>query len=107
MSFGKFLKRLHMWRVLVLTYPIWGIFIATGLLSFLYGSPRSSNADLLGWIFLLPMLATPVPLWVSDNRGLVAKVILTPVLYVYAFVAYIFMVFGIGCQVFRYSCAMG
>lgn len=96
-----------MWRVLVLTYPIWGIFISLGLLSFLYGSPRSSNADWLAWMFLLPMLATPVPLWLSSKLGFVAKVLLTPVVYVYAFVAYIFMVFGIGCAVFRYSCAMG
>ena len=84
-----------------------GDLLALGLASFLYGNPRNPNADWLAWTFLLPMLAIPVPLWLSINLGFGAKVILTPVLYVYAFVTYIFMVFGIGCAVFRYSCAMG
>ena len=96
-----------MWRVLVLTYPIWGIFIALGLASFLYGDPRSPNADVLAFVFLIPMLATPTPVWFSRNLGIVAKVLLTPVVYPYVFLAYIFMVFGIGCAIFGYSCALG
>ena len=96
-----------MWRVLVLTYPIWGMFISAGLGTLLYGNARSPNAEWVVWTFLLPMLVIPMPLWLSSKFGFGAKVLLTPVLYFYAFMAYIFMTFGIACAVFRYSCAMG
>ena len=93
------------WRTLFLTYPIWGTFAALGIWS-LFASGRGQAEGLLAFL-LLPILLTPAPVWFSPNIGMVAKILLTPVLYAYAYVAFLLLRFGIACAVFRFSCAMG
>ena len=57
-------------------------------------------------VVLLPALATPAPVWAS-KIGVFGKVLLTLALYVYAYVAFFVMRFGIACEFFKFGYGFG
>ena len=93
------------WRVALLTYPIWGSFIALGIAYRLLDSSSARETVML--VAVLLALATPFPVWTSTRISALGKVLLTFVLCIYAYVAFFLVRFTIACAVFKFSCAMG
>jgi len=93
------------WRIAVLTYPIWGSFVALGLCFRLLPPGPLREAAFLPAVLLA--LATPLPVWTSARISVLGKVLLTCLLYIYAYVAFFIMRFGIACAVFKFSCGLG
>lgn len=94
------------WRILLLTYPVWGLFLGFGLRSHFF--PRDfAGGERLLIAFLLPILFIPLPVWLSQNMGLGTKVLRTFALYAYAYVSLFIMRFIVACSVFGFICALG
>ncbi len=94
-----------LWRTLFLTYPIWGSIFGFGLWSLL---PRhSAGSEALLGVVLLPILAPPLPIWITERYGVVQKFFFTILLYMGAYISLIYVRFGVACALFHFSCAMG
>ena len=94
-----------LWRTLFLTYPIWGSIIGWGLWSLL---PRhSADSEALLGAFLLPILAAPLPIWITERYSVIQKVFFSVLFYIGAYISLIYIRFGVACELFHFSCAMG
>ena len=94
------------WRILLLTYPVWGSFLGFGLWSHFFPL-RSVGGERLLLAFVLPTLLVPLPVWLSQKMGLGTKLLSSLGLYAYAYVSFFIMRFGVACAVLGFSCAMG
>lgn len=90
---------------MLLTYPVWGTFLAFGLWSRV--PPRTAESGLLLNALLLPVLLAPLPVWLSKPMGGISKVLMTIAIYAYAYVAFLVIRFAVACQVSGFSCTMG